>query len=219
MKPVNLRKTYRHFIDTETTGLDPNTHELLEITVLTETVDPKRPWRPTLVREWTRKIKPDRMDKADPGALAINGYTADGWSDAVPFAEVAQELRLILSDGVIVGHNCRFDIDFLQASFKKAGVDVNLGHHFIDTVTLAYVHWGIQGQVEKLSLDTLRKHLSIPVAPVHSSMKDAYDCRTLFYRATQPKPWDAFTRWVSSSLEWVALQLEWFSRAFGPFPV
>ena len=114
MKPVNLRKTYRHFIDTETTGLDHNEHELLEITVLTETVDLKHPGRPGPVREWTRKIKPEHIEKAEPAALAINGYSEEDWANAVPFPEVAGELKRILSDGVIIGHNCRFDVNVEQ---------------------------------------------------------------------------------------------------------
>lgn len=209
---MNLRKTNRHFIDTETTGLDHNEHELLEITVLTETVDQDHPGRPGPVREWTRKIKPEHIEKAEPAALAINGYTEEEWVDAVPFSEIAEELKRLLADGVIVGHNCRFDVDFLQAAFKKAGVAVNLGHHFIDTVTLAYEHWGITGQVERISLDPLRRHLGIQVATTHSSLKDAYDCRAVFYRAIRPAPREAFVRWVSALLERL-------SRFFGPFAV
>lgn len=203
MKPTHLRKTKRIFLDTETTGLDEEVHEIIEVSLLIETVDLESPERPSPVVEWSKKIKPQHLENASPEALAVNGYNEEDWKDAVPFEEVASELRLLLMNGVLVGHNIQFDIRFLQKAFKRAGVEADLGHHFIDTVTLAYEHWGISGEVEKLSLDTLRKYLRIPVAKIHSSLKDAYDCRAVFYRTIRLSPKEAFIRWLAVSFGWL----------------
>ena len=203
MKPVNLRKTKRIFLDTETTGLDEKEHEIIEITLLIETVDFEHPNRPTPVVEWTKRIKPKHIEKAAPEALAINGYTEEEWSSAVPFEDIAPELKLLLMNAILVGHNLSFDIRFLQEEFRRAGIEIDLGHHFIDTVTLAYSRWAIPGKVEKLSLDTLRKYLRIPVAQTHSSPKDAYDCRIVFYRTIHQPPIEAFLRWLANRFNWV----------------
>ena len=62
------------FIDTETTGLDPSIHELIEIGF----VRVKQDWngeKPTfeIIEEWDQKIRPEHIKTADPTSLKING--------------------------------------------------------------------------------------------------------------------------------------------------
>jgi DNA polymerase III epsilon subunit-like protein len=192
---INLGKRYRHFIDTETTGLNPLVHELLEVAVVTEEVDEGNPFRPGPLRVWVQKVKPNHLETATAKALEVNGYTPEDWSDAVDFGTVAQELLSRLEGGVLVGHNIKFDLAFLESALLSVGVTPKFSHHSIDTVTLAYEHWGLVGDVEKVSLDTLRTHLGIPVAKNHTSLKDALDCRTVFHKAMEPKPWKAISRY------------------------
>lgn len=183
---VNLGKQFRHYIDTETTGLDPTVHELLEVAVVTEEVDPLNPFRPGVTSRWSQKILPEHIENAEPKALEVNGYTPEKWDGAVPFSTIAVDLAKRLKGGVIVGQNVGFDVGFLNAAFKRAGVDHRMSYHHVDTVTLAYQRWGIGGEVQSLSLDKLRVFLGIPVAEHHSALKDAFDCRTVYYMATKP---------------------------------
>lgn len=184
----HLGQTVRLYVDTETTGLDPSVHEVIEASVVVETVDPKAPHLPGPYTVWSRKFIPKNLSVADPVALKVNGYSAEAWAEAVPFEETAAGLASLLTSGVWVGHNPQFDVRFLSEAFKRAGVKVSLGHHFIDTVTLAYTKWGIPGDTTSLSLDPLRTMLGIPRAESHTSSKDALDCRTVFYRALEPDP-------------------------------
>lgn len=104
---ANMGKKYIHFIDTETTGLVADRHELLEVAVVTEEVNPSNPKLPgRIVREWCRKVKPQNLAEAEPKALEVNGYNDADWKNASPFADLARELLGLLQDGIIVGHNC-----------------------------------------------------------------------------------------------------------------
>lgn len=194
---VNLGKRYRHYIDTETTGLDPTRHELLEVAVVSEEVSPLNPMEPGMVSLWVRKITPEHVENAEPKALEVNGYTPEGWVDAVPFADVARELAGRLQDGVIVGHNVKFDLDFLDAAFKRAGVEAKLPYHTVDTVALAYTKWAMDGELERVSLDPIRDFLGMSKAKNHSALKDALDCRSVFYKCIEPNGWAMAKRLVS----------------------
>ena len=205
---VNLGKRYRHYIDTETTGLDPSVHELLEVAIVTEEVSESAPFERAVTTTWSAKILPERIHINEPKALEVNGYTPEKWASAVPFSEVAQEIADKLKDGVIVGHNVRFDLDFLGAEFKRAGIDPKLPYHNIDTVTLAYEHWSLSGECARVSLDPLRVHLGLTLAQHHSAVKDAMDCREVFYRAMRPSPGRFFQRVKSMCLR--QFQLRWW---------
>lgn len=206
--PVNLGKQYRHYIDTETTGLDPSLHELLEVAIVTEEVSESAPFERSLTTVWSTKILPERIHINEPKALEVNGYTPEKWEGAKPFGEVAATIAEKLKNGVIVGHNVRFDLDFLQAAFKGVGIDPQLPYHNIDTVTLAYEHWALSGECARVSLDPLRVHLGLTLAQHHSAVKDALDCREVFYRALAPSWSRFFQRMVSSYTR--RFQLRWW---------
>lgn len=176
-----LHRRARSFIDTETTGLDPSKHELLEISILRE----KSPPTHAEYDMWiTYKIKPERIEDASPQALKINGYTPEDWVDAVPFAEVAEEIAALLTDCLVVGHNVDFDLNFINAALRRAGVEAKISYHKLDTTTLAYEHLHQKG-LDSLSLASVCKHLGVTNAGAHTASADVYRCREAFYKLTQ----------------------------------
>lgn len=172
------------FVDTETTGLDPEKGEIIEITILIEyPLDEKGIGSHTI--ETTRKIKPTRLDLSDPdvaGAVKVNGYTEEAWEDALELREVLLEISdlPLLRNGVLVGHNVSFDEAFIKAAFSKENLKYPLGHHKIDTVSLAIEHLSPIG-LSKPSLDTIRGFLGWPNLGAHTSSRDAQDTRRLFH--------------------------------------
>ena len=172
----------RIYIDTETTGLDPSTHEILEVAVVRELCHAPYNEPGDITHRWCRKIAPKHIETAEPVALKVNGYTADGWAGAVPFESVASDLLELLKGGTIIGHNPKFDTGFITAAFLAAGVEPKFSHRTIDTTTVAYMAWGLDGKL-KLSLDNLRKHLGLSNEGAHTALQDALDCRVVFYRA------------------------------------
>jgi DNA polymerase-3 subunit epsilon len=172
----------RIYLDTETTGLDPAVHEVIEVAVVREEVfyPYTGPGTVTETRCW--KIAPRHIETASPEALKVNGYTPEGWAGAVPFGDIAEELVGLLKGGTLIGHNPKFDTGFLAAELKRAGVDARISHRTIDTTTVAFMAWGLDGKL-KLSLDSLRDHLGLSRDGAHTALKDALDCREVFYRA------------------------------------
>lgn len=181
-EPHRIKPANRVWIDTETTGLDPKIHELLEVAVIIEAVSPDGSG--VEIERWATKVAPEHIESASAKALEVNGYTPEAWAGAPAFAEIASRLAAYLASGaVIAGHNVKFDVGFIEAAFAAVGVGVRIPYHQLDTVTLAYVAWNATGAGPGLSLDKLRAHLGIATEGAHSALKDAADCRFVYYEA------------------------------------
>lgn len=172
----------RIYLDTETTGLDPSVHEVIEVAVVREEVEYPYSLPGTLTLMWSRKVAPQHIETAEPVALKVNGYTPEAWANAVPFKDIAEELVEHLKGGTLIGHNPKFDTGFITAELKRAGVEPRISHRTIDTTTVAFMAWGLDGKM-KLSLDNLRSHLGLSSDGAHTALQDALDCREVFYRA------------------------------------
>ena len=73
-------------------------------------------------------------------------------------------------DRVLVGHNVRFDVAFLDAALTAHGYD-RLRHTRVDTVGLA--RRLVRDEVPNLRLGTLARHLRATTEPVHRALEDA----------------------------------------------
>ena len=194
MKRVNLGKKFRHYVDTETTGLDDEQDELLEVAIVTEEVHPEDPYRAMPPTFWAQKIKP--VNPVPPEAARINGYTPELWADSVPFTvDLARTIGDKLKGGILIGHSISFDIGFLTSAFRRVGAKPKFSHRNIDTIALAYDRWGIEGDIDQLSLDYLRTFLGIPPCTPHNALTDAMDCRTVFHEIHRPNVRGTLNRW------------------------
>jgi DNA polymerase III subunit epsilon len=156
------------FVDCETTGLDPDRHELIEVAAIR--VDPRTL---KIETELALKVHLERIEDADPDALRINGYTEEAWSDAVSLAEAMQQLAPVLDGCMLAGHNVAFDRSFLDAAWKHVGHRPNgLDHHLLDTATLA---WPLlsAGSLDSVSLTPVCKRLGIERGEEHWALDDA----------------------------------------------
>ena len=174
--PLNERPLA--FLDTETTGLDPREQEVIEVAIIKE-------WPDGRVEEWSTKVRPQRIENAHPRALEVNGYKerqAD-WDDAPTFDEVAPIIVAKLDGCIIVGHNPKFDLDFLGEGLKRAGSLGKLPYHAVDTVTLVYEHLVPKG-CPSLSLDQVRRFLGWSHEGAHTALVDTRDCRRLYHQLT-----------------------------------
>lgn len=174
MSKTPLSKRSLAFIDTETTGLDPDKHELVEIAIIVQS-----PWG--RLTHYHTRIKPENIEAAHPKALEINGYAAnpDAWKHAPLMSEVGILITSTLKNTVLVGHNVGFDIAMLKAHLRRSGCEARLPYHHIDTMTLAYEHLVPLG-LESLSLDRIRKFLGWSSEDAHTALKDAKDTRCLY---------------------------------------
>lgn len=176
------------YIDTETTGLSATYHEVLEVAVVFDRAVAERLRLPHLVAPegedysyYCTKVKPVRLDVAEPIALKVNGYTDEAWADAPDAASVVKVLQILIKDAVLVGHNVAFDKGFIESMIQRTGSRFRFGHHSIDTVTLAIEHLVCMG-AESVSLDHICPILGISNANNHTALADALRCRSA-YRA------------------------------------
>jgi DNA polymerase III subunit alpha, Gram-positive type len=111
-------------LDTETTGLDPTKHDIIEISIYRLNDDEQRTWF----------MKPSNYDAIEPDALRVNGakledlkhQTKEGREKYRDPAIVLPEIEGWLledmtspEDKILVGQNIGFDCDFIQALWAK----------------------------------------------------------------------------------------------------
>lgn len=118
------------FIDTETTGLDHQRHELTEVAWIVRFEDG---------REVERQYFPDHtLDGADPGALEITQYhTRIANQTRSPASEWLTQFLDDATGAVLVGAVPDFDARHLERAARKIGRTPTWDHHLLDVETLA----------------------------------------------------------------------------------
>ena len=102
------------FLDTETTGLNPESGDRIVEIGLIEMVNRR------LTGE-TRHVYLNPERKGQEEAIRIHGLTDDFLADKPKFAEVADDILGFLAGADIVIHNAAFDVGFLNAELKRLG--------------------------------------------------------------------------------------------------
>ena len=111
-------------LDTETTGLDPDYHEVIQIAAIMcdQYMDE--------IGRTSFRIQPQWIERASRKALEINGYHPRTWNPK--FYTHKKALKYLNSfigkysdstdEIVLVGQNIKFDIDFITAAYNREGV-------------------------------------------------------------------------------------------------
>lgn len=168
-----MRKRNLAFIDTETTGLSLDKHEIIEIgCVLVSQDDNGKPGFKKL-EEFEFKIKPEHIETADPIALKINGYNETDWADAVSLNSALEILSQKTEDAIMVGHNVSFDYSFLEKSFEKTGIKNKMHYHKLDTISIAFAKLYEIKDIEKFSLRYLCEYFGVVNEKAHTALADA----------------------------------------------
>ena len=169
-----MKKHNLAFIDLETTGLDPERHEIIEIgCIIARQVE-----RPGLgpavekIEEIDLKVKPEHVETADPQSVRINGYTKEAWLFAVDLKPALEEIVEKTKDAIMVGQNVSFDWVFLEKAFAKTGVTHMMHYHKIDTIALAFAKLYDDDRAQKYSLRSLCDLLGVVNEREHSALSD-----------------------------------------------
>ena len=162
------------FIDTETTGTNPDKHEIIELAVIiAKQID--RPGKGPKIeiieqKEW--KIKPQRIQDAEEQALRVNGYNEVDWMFAVDLAPAMQEFAKITQSCTFVSHNLTFDYSFISRAFEKTGVENNMHYAKLDTISIAFARLYDLPQATAFSLRRLCELFKIENSKAHTALAD-----------------------------------------------
>jgi len=99
----------------------------------------------------------------------LTGITTSMVVPAPTIAEILPTFLEFLGDSVIVGHNVRFDIGFLQAALAGHGYP-RMGNQWVDTCALA--RRLVRDEVPDCRLSTLAERMRLPHQPCHRAMAD-----------------------------------------------
>lgn len=163
--------------DYETTGLDPDVHEIIEIGLVV--VD-----QTTLktISELDLKVRPTRIETASPKALEINGYTEADWRGACSLYEAMQQFASHVGDAMLLAHNMGFEWSFTRAAFKAVGVTDPMDYHRCDTFTTAVESLRHSG-LEKFNLVKVAEFLGIEPEPMpHRAINGARQAADVYRR-------------------------------------
>lgn len=165
------------FIDVETTGLDRDNHEIIELGAVVARI---KDGEFVVTDELNLKIHPKNIEKAEPQALRINGYNEADWLFAVSLEDAIKELAKKTDGAVFVAHNVTFDYGFIESAFKKTNIENKMHYHRLDTISLAFGILHNNDDIGKLSLRALCEKYGIENKKAHSAFADAYATYEVF---------------------------------------
>jgi DNA polymerase-3 subunit epsilon len=105
-----------------------------------------------------------------PFITVLTGITQAMVLEAPPIEAVLPTFLEFIGEAVVVGHNLRFDLSFLDAAARRFGY-APVSNRTLDTARLA--RRLVRPEVRNLKLATLAAHFRSPVTPTHRALDDA----------------------------------------------
>lgn len=162
-------------IDLETTGLDTEFNDIIEISCIRFRNRKEIARYVTLVRpEYTMANENENEYFVDEFIEELTGITNDMLKEAPTFPEIANTLWKFLDDEILVGHNIHFDLNFLYDNFINT-IDKPLKNNFVDTLRLSR---HIFPNEKKHTLSSLAKALKIDTT-FHRALADCLTTQSL----------------------------------------
>lgn len=160
-------------LDLETTGATPADCEITEVGAVKYRGG-------DLLGTFQTLVNPDAP--IPPMITVLTGITQAMVIEAPRIAEVLPTLLEFIGDAVIVGHNVRFDMSFLDAAAQRLGYG-RFPNRRADTLALARRLVG--EEVRNLRLASLAAHFRSPTTPNHRALEDAKATAHVFFELLQ----------------------------------
>lgn len=151
-------------LDIETTGLDPQKDEVIEIGAV-------RFKGHRVEGEWTTLIHPGK--RIPPFITQLTGITDQMVVDAPSIRDVLPDLTHFIGNAPILGHNINFDLGFLKRH------DLFKQNFTMDTYEMASV---LLPNAGRYNLGALAQALGVPYPATHRAKDDAHATRGVFLR-------------------------------------
>lgn len=157
---TNLKDEIFVCLDCETTGLDTNEDEIIEIAAVKFNKD-------QIFDQYETLINPKRL--ISEASMMIHHITDDMVKTSPTLEEILPSVLSFIKGHILVGHGIGFDIEIIANSAKKRRIPCSISSQtFVDTLRLARLY----GQTSVNSLEMLRKHFNIPSDGAHRAMND-----------------------------------------------
>ncbi len=147
-------------VDVETTGGSPAQCSLTEVAAA-------RYRGGELLGTYQTFVRPD--ERIPPFITALTGISDAMVADAPRVGEMLPSFLEFVGPSVLVGHNLRFDLSFLNHALVATGRDP-LANPTVDTLALA--RRLVRDQVHNCKLGTLAATLGLPHQPSHRALTD-----------------------------------------------
>lgn len=184
---AQIKKQNLVFVDIETTGLNPDIHEIISIGIVLVSQDwsalakvlaskPKESekGKPAfeIIEELELKIKPEHIENADPVALRVNKYDSADWVFAYTLPEAMKIFSEKTKDAIMVAHNIAFDYLFIDKAFYKTGIENKMHYHKLDTISIAFAKLHNNQDIDRFSLRNLCEYFGIENKNAHTALSD-----------------------------------------------
>ncbi len=190
----------RNFIvfDTETTGLDETSQEIVQIAAVALNGDT---FYDHQSGKFQQILKPSSPSTAEPKALSVIGD--DLWAKAqasgldqktalsafLQYCDTVNDRKSKYEKPMLVGHNVKFDIKFLVASCKRHGLiktedDLPFHYHSVDTMSIGFMFFHADPNVTSYTLDSVAKQFGIArKQDTHDAAEDVDITKQIFVRS------------------------------------
>ncbi len=188
-------------LDIETTGTDPRLHSIVEVGAID--FDCPGNYFNSRCQIWEGA-------ETDFRALEINGLTLNEIQDEKILTQVDLISGFItwidqIEDKTIAGQNVDFDIDFLNESAARCGLDFSLGKRKVDQHSVVYAHFlkrnikpPLKDGFSDLNSDLIMDYVGLPPEPKpHRAINGArYEAEALSRLIYGKGMFDEFTGYV-----------------------
>jgi DNA polymerase-3 subunit epsilon len=170
--------TRQIFLDTETTGLSPESGDRIIEIGCVEMVS-----RRLTGNNKHFYVNPQRRNHED--AVKVHGLTDEFLADKPPFAAIADELMEYLAGAEVVIHNAPFDVGFMNVELERLGRGAFDAHVGRVTDSLAMAREMFPGKSN--SLDALCRRLEVDNSnrTLHGALLDAGLLAEVYIRMTR----------------------------------
>lgn len=174
-------------LDTETGGLNPFEHSVIEIAACNAIINPNNHTVRTRDLPFHEKVLPDRP--VDPQAAAVNGYTPELWTadGARSMYDVSMSFlfwldQVVGNDLVWAGSNVLgFDLPFLREGIRRAHSTSRhlpskpkFSRRTLNTESLCFPLY-VAGEIDHCGVEALRAWAGLPGKQTHAALQDVSD--------------------------------------------
>lgn len=151
-----INSNYLIAVDIETTGLNTDTDNIIEIAAI-------KFLNGEYVDKYVTFVNP--MMRITEEITALTGISDNDVLFSPTISQISEEINEFIGNAPVVGHNLKFDLSILNRE------NIAIDNDSIDTYDIAYLV--LESDIN-LSLSSLADHLNVPFDDLHRAEGDAY---------------------------------------------